>query len=162
MPEGFGFPKSYGVWTPLSSDSLKHARREGPAIRMFGRLARGVSLDAAQAELTGLGERASAAFPDTHKHLRPQVMPYARSFVEGSWRAVVGLTYSGYLCALTFLILVCANVATLVFARTATRESEIAVRTALGASRVRVVSQLMAESLVLAVFAALLGLAAAD
>jgi putative ABC transport system permease protein len=162
MPEGFGFPAGYGVWAPLNIDSLRHARREGPAIRMFGRLARGVSLEAAQAELTGLGERASAAFPDTHEHLRPQVMPYARSFVHGSWRMVVGLTYSGYLFALMFLILVCANVATLVFARTATRESEIAVRTALGASRMRVVSQLHAESLVLGVFAALLGLAAAD
>jgi predicted permease len=162
MPEGFGFPVGYGVWAPLNSDSLNHARGEGPPIRIFGRLARGVSLDAAQAELTGLGERASTAFPDTHEHLRPQVMPYARSFIDGSWRTVVGLTYSGYLCALLFLILVCANVATLVFARTATRESEIAVRTALGASRARVVSQLHAESLVLGVFAALLGLAAAD
>jgi putative ABC transport system permease protein len=162
MPEGFAFPVAHSFWIPFRLKPLEYERRQGPGIQVFGRLAPGVTLDQAQAELAALGSRAAAAFPDTHKHLRPEVLPYAESVfpirMDGTLRVAM---YSINLFFVMFLALICANVATLVFARTATRESEIVVRNALGASRGRIVMQLFAEALVLGGVAALAGLAAA-
>ena len=166
MRKGFAFPVSHGFWIPLRARALDYERGAGPLISVFGRLAPGASIDAARAELATLGTRAAADFPRTHQHLRPQVMPYIRSWSpspgEGvPWAAVTAMGYSINASAVMFLLLVCANVATLVFARTATRESEIAMRSALGASRGRIATQLFAEALVLGGIAAALGLATA-
>ncbi|HEV2734673.1 MAG TPA: ABC transporter permease, partial [Longimicrobiaceae bacterium] len=162
MPEGFGFPVSDGFWTPLRLSALDHPRGRGPEIGVFGRLAPGATLREAQAEIATHGRRAAADFPDTHRHLRPEVLPYAESIfpIRIGW-ALRATAYSVNLAVLMFLVLVCANVAALLFARTATREGEIVVRTALGASRGRIVMQLFAEALVLGGVAVVLGLAAA-
>jgi predicted permease len=160
MPEGFAFPVSHNLWVPLRLNALDYGRRQGPEIHIFGRLARGATLDEARAELTTLGKRATAEFRDTHRHLRPEIMPYARSVVDVSgMNALAAMSVN--LPLLMLLVLVCGNVALLMFARAATRESEIVVRYALGASRGRIVAQLFAEALVLGVLAAVLGLAAA-
>ena len=160
MPEGFAFPVNHGLWTPLRVDPLQFRRGQGPAIGVFGRLAAGASIADAQAELAALGSRMAVEFPDTHEHLRPQVLPYARSV---SPLPEVGST--GLLAVDVFLVmllvLVSGNVALLMFARAAARESEIVVRTALGASRIRIVAQLFGEALVLAGVAAVAGTAAA-
>ena len=167
MPEGFAFPVAHSLWLPLGLEPAHHGPREGPRVHVFGRLARGVSLAEARAELAGLGAATSAASPRTHEHLRPHVLPYARSIVA----ADIGEIDLGSLAALMrtslntplvlFLVIVCGNVALLVFARAATREGEIAVRAALGASRGRIVAQFFAEALVLGAVAAVVGLAAA-
>lgn len=163
MPEGFAFPIAHSLWVPFRLNAHEYERRRGPSIQVFGRLAPGVTLEQARTEITALGSRAAAAFPNTHKHLRPEVLPYAESIFrirfDGAIRATL---YSVNLLFVMFLALTCANVATLVFARTATRESEIVVRNALGASRGRIVTQLFVEALVLGGVAALAGLAAAD
>jgi predicted permease len=160
MPEGFEFPVAQSFWVPLRLNPLEFARRQGPPISVFGRLAPGATLDEAQAELTALGRRASIDFRDTHEHLRPQVMPYARSIVDATgWRSVGVMSVN--LPLIMLLVLVCGNVALLMFARAATRESEIVVRTALGAGRARIIMQLFAEALVLGGVAAVVGLAAA-
>ena len=159
MPEGFGFPVAHRVWTPLRLDAAAAGAGE-PGVEVFGRLAPGVSLREAQAELAALGRRAAADFPQTHRHLRPQVMPYAKTILDlRAWMSVGLLSVNGFLAAL--LVLVCGNVALLMFARAASREGEIVVRSALGASRGRIVSQMFAEALVLAVFAGAVGLALA-
>ncbi len=155
MPEGFGFPLNEEIWVPLRESALNYARREGPPIRMFGRLAAGYSLEQAEAELATIGRRSAEAFPQTHEHLRPEV----RRFGPGGWESTAAVVLN--VPFLLFLIVVSANVATLLFARTATRESEIALRSALGASRRRIVVQLVAEALVLTALATALGLAAA-
>ncbi len=159
MPEGFAFPVSHELWTPLSLSFANVERRKGPSINVFGRLAEGVTFRQAQAELAAVGRRLSAEFPDTHEHIRPKLMPYPKSIIE-----VSGLSYavamSVNLPVILLLVLVCANVALLVFARAATREREIAVRTALGAGRWRIITQLFAEALVLGSLAAVLGLVA--
>lgn len=160
MPEGYAFPKAQSLWVPLRLDPLDYPRGGGPGLTLFGRLAPGVTLEAAQAELTAWGRHAAADFPDTHRHLRPRVMPYAQSvaLVSGSELFVARSSYGFFVM---LVVLICGNVALLMFARAATREGELVVRSALGASRGRIVAQLFAEALVLCGIAAAVGLGAA-
>ncbi|HZD04898.1 MAG TPA: ABC transporter permease, partial [Longimicrobiales bacterium] len=162
MPEGFAFPMAHDVWAPLRLDVNDYERGRGPALDVSGRLAPGVSLDQAQAELTVLGRRAATRFPEANARRRPVVRPYRGGLVHGSERLLVGAYGTMAVIPVLVLLLVSANVALLVFARTASRESEIVVRSALGASRGRVVLQLFVEALVLAGAAAVVGLVAAD
>jgi predicted permease len=162
MPDGFLFPVAHEAWTPFRPTVRDDAPRRGPGITIFGRLAPGATLDDARAELAPLGQRAARELPDTHQHLRPQVMPYAQMFGGGSSMAeTLGVFGLFQAFVLMLLVLVCGNVALLLFARAATRESEIVVRSALGASRRRIVAQLFAEALVLGGVAAAVGLVAA-
>ena len=160
MRAGFAFPIAHEVWTPLRSVHDAHAPRSGPAISVFGLLAPGATLDTAQAELTAVGQRLANEQPATHAQLQPHVAPYAMPDV-GPSQDDTGIMASIYFFAVMLLVLICSNVALLLFARAATRESELAVRTALGASRSRIVAQLFAEALVLGGVAAVVGLAAA-
>ena len=162
MPEGFGFPIAHRFWTPLRVDPSDFDRGQGPSIYIFGRLAPGVTLRTARAELTTVGLRMAAAFPDTHGLLRPQVMPYAYPFFDIDSPNMVWKFHLLQVVISLLLVVVSVNVAILVYARTATRQREIAVRSALGASRRRIVGQLFAEALVLAAAAAAVGLAMAD
>ena len=162
MPEGFAFPVSQRIWTPLRADGATLPPRTGPAVSVFGRLAPGVSISEAQAELDGIGARMAAASPRTHRNLRPRVTAYAKPLSGGPEAQLIqGMLYLVNGIFLMLLAVICANVATLVFARAASRGWEITVRSALGASRGRIVAQLFVEALVLAGVAAVLGLAIA-
>lgn len=154
MPEGFRFPVHHSVWLPLRLDATV-GPREGPDIQVFGRLVDGASLKRAQAELTVAGARVRTAYPASHEHLRPRVVAYPVHLLDDleGWEVPMLHLVLGLL-----LTLVCVNVAILVYARTATRMSEIAVRAALGASRGRIVAQLFIEALVLTGLAAAVGL----
>ena len=148
MPEGFEFPISHSYWTTLRLEPERYPRRQGPSIFIFGRLAPGATMDAAQAELSAIASRASRQFPETHATMRARVMPYAHPIMDiqgiTSWQfAVMQFTVS------LLLFVVALNVSILIYARTATRQGEIAMRTALGASRARLVAQLFIEALVL-------------
>jgi predicted permease len=158
MPEGFGFPQNQRIWTPLRVNASALAPRTGPAVSIFGRLAPGVAIDEAQAELSVIGARVAAGNPETYKQLRPRVTAYAKPLLGGEGLVLRNILYVVNVVFLMLLGIVCANVATLVFARTATRGWEITVRTALGASRGRIISQLFIEALVLASVAAIVGL----
>jgi putative ABC transport system permease protein len=160
MREGFAFPVSHEMWVPLKTALLEQAPRSGPAISVFGRLADGQTLETAQAELTTYGRRLAAEQKPTHEHLEPRVVEYANMMaISGSDVSFVFLIYS----FITMLVvLICGNVGLLLFARAAARESDLIVRTALGASRWRIVSQLFAEALVLGGLAAIAGMAVAD
>jgi putative ABC transport system permease protein len=160
MPRDFAFPVSHELWTPLPRSVLDGGSPEGAGLYVFGRLAPGATLRQAGAELATLGARAAADAPRTHAHLRPRVLPYAASIMGLSGRQATGVL-SLNLFLVLLLVLVCGNVALLLFARASAREGEIAVRNALGASRGRIIVQLFAEALVLAGVAALVGLAGA-
>ena len=157
MPEGFGLPLNNSFWIPWRLDPLAYPPRTGPAVGVFGRLAPGATLETAQAELTELARRASADFPQTHEHLRSRVEPYAFAYTDmGEAENFLAMRAIQLALAL-LLVIVCVNVATLVYARTATRQGEIAVRGALGASRFRIVAQLFVEALTLAGVSAAIG-----
>ena len=155
MPEGFRFPLAHGFWVPLRLDPVNYPRQQSPGLRVFGRLAPGATLEAAQPELTVLGATAAAAFPDTHAHLEPRLVPYIESIFRGFSADSATEVFGGNLLSVLLVFLVCGNVALLMFARAATRENEILVRTALGAGRGRIMGQLFVEALVLAMVAAL-------
>ena len=160
MPEGYAFPVAHDMWLPLRTDIAGVAPRQGAAITVFGRLAAGMTLENAQAEITTFGQRLAAEHPTTHAQIQSYVIPYAQGGVNNTDELqVMGLTY---FFVVALVVMVCSTVALLLFARAAARETELIVRSALGASRRRLVTQMFSEALVLAGFAAVVGLAAAQ
>ena len=156
MPEGYGFPVNHSYWTPLSTDAAV-GPREGPEVFIFGRLRDGATMEQAQAELAALGAQAASAFPLTHARLQPRVMPYAHPILDIQGTTAWDLTAMQSMFSM-LAVIVAINVGVLVYARTATRQREIAVRTAIGASRGRIVGQLFIEALVLSGAAAAAGI----
>jgi predicted permease len=158
MPDGFRFPIDHRFWVPLRIRAAESEPRAGTAIVVFGRLAPGATRESAQSELSALGRRARERWPDTHTRLEPRVTSFW-SQPGGDWQRWVAAgsqSVFGLLLALAAL-----NVAILSFSRTASRQGEIAVRTALGAGRRRIVTQLCAEALALSGAASLVGLGVA-
>jgi putative ABC transport system permease protein len=157
MPEGFAFPISHAYWIPLRRESFSQPTGGGPPLSVFGRLAPGETLESARAELTAIGSAARTASPEGHQDLRPRIVPYARQFSEMDQPGNRLALQLVRLFVALLLVVVCINIAVLVYARTAARQAEIAVRTALGASRGRIVTQLFVEGLVLAGLGAVAG-----
>jgi putative ABC transport system permease protein len=158
MPKGFGFPTYHSFWIPWRLDAAAYAPRSGPSINVFGRLAPGATLESARTELAAISRRLAAASPATHEHLRPLVIAYAHAFNEIDDPEDALALYAIKIAIVLLLVLICVNVAILVYARTATRQGEIAVRGALGASRRRIVAQLFVEALMLAGVSAAIGI----
>lgn len=158
MPEGFRFPVSHQFWTPLRADPLAYERLQGPRLHVFGRLARGVTLEEAQAELTIIGQRAAAAYPETHERLRLGVLPYAYEHLEVDHPLIRAALRILQLLVGGLLVVVAVNLAILQYARTVVRLGELAVRSALGASRGRILAQLFVEAFALSVLGAVAGL----
>jgi predicted permease len=158
MPEGFEFPVNHQYWIPLRDNPSAIPRGAGPELFVFGRLAPGATRASAQVELSVIGERAAAAFPQTNATLKPRVWGYTRPITDNQ-EASFGSVVMGQLVVTLVLIVIALNVAILLYARTATRRGEIAVRIALGASRRRIVCQLFVEAAVLSLLPAVLGLA---
>jgi putative ABC transport system permease protein len=154
MPEGFEFPVNQNLWVPLRTDGL--------VLYLFGRLKDGASTAAAQTELSTFAASAATVDKPVGPALRIDVLQYIDSLIAADRESFEMLVLHAVNVVFIMLLGLCgANVATLVFARTATREDEITVRTALGASRGRISAQLFAEALVLSSLAAGAGLLAA-
>jgi hypothetical protein len=159
MPRGFAFPVDNRIWTPLRLDPSDYQRGHAPALEAFGRLAPGATLQDAQTQAIAIGARLAAVYPESHRYIHPMVVPYAHAFFgspQAGWQLRLG-----QLLVTMLLVVIGTNVAILVYARTATRAGEIAVRSALGASRFRIVTQLFAEALVLSLSAAAVGIVVA-
>lgn len=155
------FPGPVDVWVNFRRDDATAASRAGPPMLAFGRLAPDRSLQEAQLEMEQLGARLAQDLPELYARVRPAVLPY-QEVASGNPEMIRWALRIARTVLVLLLVVACANVATLVFARNAGRMSEIAVRSALGARRGRIVSQLFAEALVLAWLSAGVGLLAAD
>ena len=156
MPEDFAFPLFTALWVPLgptlgASGRSRDARRY-PA---FGRLAEGVSLRRAQVDLDVVAAGLARQYPETNATVRPTVVPFARQLPDSEKRLLLVL-----LGGVVFVLLIaCANVANLLLSRSARRAREMNLRVSLGATRWRLVRQLLVESLLLAGIAGLAGAA---
>jgi putative ABC transport system permease protein len=159
MPEGYAFPVNHRAWMPLRIQPGGYAPLEGVPVRVFGTVAPGATQAQLGTEVAALVDRTRASSPSTHQHLTPRVLAYGGE--SPGDRGVLEFVMR-HLPILLVLLVACANVGTLIYARTATREGEIATRFALGASRGRIIGQLFAEALVLAAIAAVIGLIAAN
>ncbi len=157
MPEGLKFPQNSDLWLPLSYIAgLEQQARNARGLSAFGRLAPGVTRDQAQGELLNIGRKLTGDYPDTNKDVQPRVMTF-NEFMNGGPIRAVFLSLMG---AVAFVLLIaCANVANLLLARSTQRGREISVRISLGATRWRVIRQLLIESILLAVISGAIGLA---
>ena len=162
MREGYEFPISHDAWMPLKTDLLDQTPRSGPVVTAFGLLAPGATIKTAQAELTTVGRQIAAQSPATHQRLEPRITPYAMITSPAGDPAGGLILYSVYVFTAALLVLICGNVGLLLFARAAAREADLVVRTALGASRGRIVAQMFAEALVLGGLAGIVGTVVAD
>ena len=158
MADGYAFPRSHGYWVPLRLTAAAANPAAEPSIFVFGRLAAGVSLKQAAAELATVGDQLTRAFPQTHANTRPEPMSYTHVLAGVKGPDVELAVRSIQIGVGLMLLIVAVNVSIVVYARTATRMGEIAVRTALGASRMRIVMQLFVEALILSLTSAVIGL----
>ncbi|MDX1979766.1 MAG: ABC transporter permease, partial [Bryobacteraceae bacterium] len=157
MPKAFAFPVNHHFWTALRLDPAPSKPATGPELMVFGRLAPGATLEHAQAEVLAINQRNAQTLPKVYARLRPRVAPYAHPILGMHENADMTGLFAMQGLVISLLVLVCLNVAILVYTRTAMRQAEIGLRTALGASRGRIVGQLFIEALVLSVAAALAG-----
>jgi len=142
------FPPNSDLWMPLGQTNT--GRIEGRGIRSFSliaRLAEGVTLEQARAEITNLARETARVYPQSNRDLVPEVVTYQER-ANGPRTAVMYWSLLG--AALFVLVIACANVANLLLARSFHRAREISIRVALGATRWRVVRQLLVESVSLA------------
>jgi predicted permease len=153
MPTGFRFPSQTDIWVPMASVFGMNNDRSWRADQAIARLKPDATVEAAQSEMSVIAERLAQQYPETNKLIGAAVIPL-REHVAGNVRfsLLVLLASCGGV-----LLIACANVSQLLLARATTRERELSVRAALGASRWRLARQALVESALLAVIGSIVG-----
>ena len=158
MPEGFAFPDTQQVWLPYAPNADRELRTTRQ-LMVFGLRREGVSVADAQADLGVIAARLARDYPDSNRDTTVRVQTFHDVMNGGPIRLIFLLM----LGAVGFVLLIaCANVANLMLSRALVRRREIAVRAALGASRGRLMRQLLVESVLLSVLGGLVGLGLAS
>jgi len=155
MGKGFDFPMPAEAWMPLALTVKQRSERNSRYIWVLGKLKPDTSVKQAAAEMSGLAQREAATYPDSSKGWQLRVLP-VREFATSDLTRQYTLLLMG---AVGFVLLIaCADVANVQFARVSGRQKELAVRAAMGASRWRIVCQLLTESILLALLGSAAGL----
>ena len=153
MPKGFRFPTNIDVWVPLVPSAGMEKRSERP-LQLFGMLKPGVSVLEANVDMNRIAKRLAAQYPED-KDVGILVQSFHDRYNGGGIRLIFLLMMG----AVGFVLLIaCANVANMMLSRAMLRQREMSIRSALGASRWRIVRQLLIESVLLSIFGGVLGL----
>jgi putative ABC transport system permease protein len=153
MPSGIAFPEKTEIWRPITFP-LRRMGRTARFLDVVARLKPGIAPDQAQARLEVLAQTLEQENPDSQKGWRATLIPLREHLVSGIRPALLIL----FAAVGLVLLLACVNVANLLLAQAAARRGEIALRTALGSSRFRVVRQFLVEGVVIAALGGALGL----
>ena len=157
MPPGLQFPFTTEVWLPMSQMPAAQTRggRQSRLLIAYGRVADGMNIEQARSELSNIARQLAKQYPETNKGISAAVTPFAEQVIGGQIR----ILFWSLMGAVGFVLLIaCANVANLLLARAADRSREIAVRVSIGATRWRIVRQLLVESVLLAFVSGVFGL----
>lgn len=158
MPRDFAFPSAERIWMPIVTDRAA-AATSYTRLQTFGRLAEGVSAAQARADFDTAMTALAAERGEPLRGDKARMRSFSEQFVPGQ---IVEATKTMFIAVLLVLLIACANVASLVIARFAARTRELAVRAALGASRGRLIVQVLTETFAIALAATALGYAGAD
>ena len=157
MPVWFRGPGDADLWVPLDMSLENIGRRGSHSWRGIGRIKAGVTIERARADLRAIAERLEKQFPDSNRNVDAVVIPM-REWLVGGFRDQLWIMFGAVGLV---LLIACANVANLLLARSTSRRREIAVRTALGAARARLLRQLLTESLLLSLLGGIIGIVVA-
>lgn len=156
MPPGFNMPSPWSgfrLWMPLSQDSLRQAR-DWRRFGVFGRLAQGTAFDRAVADMQRVAEDLAREYPESNRDIGINMTSLDEAFLGDAQRQL-----SLLLMAATFVLLIaCANVAGLLLTKATSRGTEIAIRAAVGAHRLRLIRQFLTESIILSAVGGIVGI----
>ena len=152
MSQEFKFPLSADLWVPRLKDLSSTTRKNSGKLTVFGRLKDGVTVDEALTELNGIASRLEQEYPESNKGYNSlDIKPYIKAFL-GDEMYILFITM--LVAAFMVLLIACSNVANLLFARSILRSKELAIRSALGARRKRIITQILTESLIISIIGA--------
>jgi predicted permease len=161
MPPKFSFPSNEQLWIPVNAEFPVKPRNDRGInfMSIIARLKPGVSIEQAAAEVSSIAKGFAAAYPDTNKQFTlGYVRPLIAAFTGGP---LAGLLYTMLAFCVGVLLIACVNVMNMQFARATLRAKELAVRSSLGATRIRLIRQMLTESLLVAALGAVFGVALA-
>jgi predicted permease len=161
MPPKFSFPSNEQLWIPVNAEFPVKPRNDRGInfMSIIARLKPGVSIEQAAAEVSSIAKGFAAAYPDTNKQFTlGYVRPLIAAFTGGP---LAGLLYTMLAFCVGVLLIACVNVMNMQFARATLRAKELAVRSSLGATRIRLIRQMLTESLLVAALGAVVGVALA-
>ena len=154
MPEGFLYPQNTQIWAGLTIDPLATQRRDAPQYQVVARIKPTSNADEANVDLDRIMQRIESENKETNEGVRALVQPYVKAFIGPE---PTRLLYTMLGAVGLVLLIACANVANLLLDRAAHKTKEVGIRTALGASRMAVVRQFLAEAVILSALGAVIG-----